>query len=142
MIRLPPRPTRTYPLFPYPPRFRSNGAAAPIVVRFVLRGLADELHDRHYLIVDGIDGRTHYADIGKGEAHEPLQRDAIVRIVPRTGGVRQVDRTIAEVAVANEGRSEEHTSELQSLMRISYAVLCLKKTKQTHTQTSNQTNTK
>src|SRR3546814_214807 len=104
MIRLPPRPTRTYPLFPYPPRFRSNGAAAPIVVRFVLRGLADELHDRHYLIVDGIDGRTHYADIGKGEAHEPLQRDAIVRIVPRTGGVRQVDRTIAEVAVANEGR--------------------------------------
>src|SRR3546814_450925 len=82
----------------------ANGAAAPIVGRVVLRGLADELHDRHYLIVDGIDGRTHYADIGKGEAHEPLQRDAIVRIVPRTGGVRQVDRTIAEVAVANEGR--------------------------------------
>src|SRR3546814_1618381 len=32
-------------------------------------------------------------------------------------------------------RSEEHTSELQSLMRISYAVFCLKKKKQTHTQT-------
>src|SRR3546814_7361542 len=30
------------------------------------------------------------------------------------------------------GRSEEHTSELQSLMRISYAVFCLKKHKQTH----------
>src|SRR3546814_6738593 len=30
-----------------------------------------------------------------------------------------------------EGRSEEHTSELQSLMRISYAVFCLKQTKQT-----------
>src|SRR3546814_5595099 len=30
-------------------------------------------------------------------------------------------------------RSEEHTSELQSLMRISYAVFCLKKTKKTHT---------
>src|SRR3546814_4830321 len=84
----------------------ANGAAAPIVGRVVLRGLADELHDRHYLIVDGIDGRTHYADIGKGEAHEPLQRDAIVRIVPRTGGVRQVDRTIAEVAGEKEGRYE------------------------------------
>src|SRR3546814_6828125 len=34
-------------------------------------------------------------------------------------------------------RSEEHTSELQSLMRISYAVFCLKKKKQHHTQTSN-----
>src|SRR3546814_4834292 len=33
------------------------------------------------------------------------------------------------------GRSEEHTSELQSLMRISYAVFCLKKTKQNSTQT-------
>src|SRR3546814_5374970 len=33
-------------------------------------------------------------------------------------------------------RSEEHTSELQSLMRISYAVFCLKKKKKTHTQTS------
>src|SRR3546814_10493549 len=32
-----------------------------------------------------------------------------------------------------QGRSEEHTSELQSLMRISYAVFCLKKTKQTQT---------
>src|SRR3546814_6528238 len=32
-------------------------------------------------------------------------------------------------------RSEEHTSELQSLMRISYAVFCLKKTKYNHTQT-------
>src|SRR3546814_7311952 len=39
--------------------------------------------------------------------------------------------------LADEARSEEHTSELQSLMRISYAVFCLKKTKQqqtTHTK--------
>src|SRR3546814_6389235 len=39
---------------------------------------------------------------------------------------RQFDR---ETAAAPESRSEEHTSELQSLMRISYAVFCLKKTK-------------
>src|SRR3546814_3031292 len=38
-------------------------------------------------------------------------------------------------------RSEEHTSELQSLMRISYAVLCLKKKKQTKTIISKSTNT-
>src|SRR3546814_1578173 len=35
---------------------------------------------------------------------------------------------------AREGRSEEHTSELQSLMRISYAVFCLNKKKDTHKQ--------
>ncbi|MCX8478008.1 MAG: relaxase/mobilization nuclease RlxS [Sphingomonas sp.] len=78
--------------------------AAPVIGRVVTRGLADELNDRHYLIVDGIDGRTHYAEIGKGEAVDPIPKDAIVRIVSREGGVRPVDRTIAEVAAANGGR--------------------------------------
>src|SRR3546814_2572700 len=39
-------------------------------------------------------------------------------------------------------RSEEHTSELQSLMRISYAVFCLKKKKQTHNRTNHNVITK
>src|SRR3546814_10307171 len=41
--------------------------------------------------------------------------------------------------VARERRSEEHTSELQSLMRISYAVFCLKKKKHKHQRESNHT---
>src|SRR3546814_8355645 len=45
------------------------------------------------------------------------------------------------MAPTRSGRSEEHTSELQSLMRISYAVFCLKKKKQPHdTQTDNDLN--
>src|SRR3546814_9920032 len=40
-------------------------------------------------------------------------------------------------ALAGEKRSEEHTSELQSLMRISYAVFCLKKKKKHHTVQNN-----
>src|SRR3546814_7993289 len=40
------------------------------------------------------------------------------------------------VAILCVHRSEEHTSELQSLMRISYAVFCLKKNKQQHTTTA------
>src|SRR3546814_2933118 len=43
---------------------------------------------------------------------------------------RALDRAKAEALTASIGRSEEHTSELQSLMRISYAVFCLKKKKQ------------
>ncbi|MGQ0588338.1 MAG: relaxase/mobilization nuclease RlxS [Sphingosinicella sp.] len=80
------------------------GAMRPLVGRVVMRGLSDELRDRHYLIVDGIDGRCHYVAIGKGEAVEPLAEGAIVRIASRGGGVRQADRTIAEVAAANGGR--------------------------------------
>src|SRR3546814_11884366 len=50
---------------------------------------------------------------------------------PRRGACRDNFRTIRP-GVKNEGiRSEEHTSELQSLMRISYAVFCLKKKKKT-----------
>src|SRR3546814_5877636 len=44
------------------------------------------------------------------------------------GNPREMDRPASQ-APANVVRSEEHTSELQSLMRISYAVFCLKKTK-------------
>lgn len=78
--------------------------AAPVVGRVVMRGLADELQDRHYLIVDGIDGRTHYTPIGKGEVVEPIPSGAVVRIVPRSGSIRSADRTIVEVAAANDGR--------------------------------------
>src|SRR3546814_1566081 len=43
---------------------------------------------------------------------------------------------VIDVSIKSTGRSEEHTSELQSLMRISYAVFCLKKKKQHHTYAS------
>jgi hypothetical protein len=70
----------------------------------VARGLSDELKDRHYLIVDGVDGRTHYVDIGRGEATEPTPDGNIVRVTPKTIEPRRVDRTVAEVAAANDGR--------------------------------------
>ncbi|MDX8456775.1 relaxase/mobilization nuclease RlxS [Mesorhizobium sp. VK9D] len=78
--------------------------AEPIVGRVVARGLADEINDRHYLIVDGLDGKSHYIDIGKGEATEPTSEGCIVRVTPRSTEPRQVDRTIAGIAAANGGR--------------------------------------
>ncbi|WP_328804933.1 relaxase/mobilization nuclease RlxS [Stappia albiluteola] len=76
----------------------------PVTGRVVARGLSDELKDRHYLIVDGVDGRTHYVDIGRGEATEPTPDGNIVRVTPKTIEPRRVDRTVAEVAAANDGR--------------------------------------
>lgn len=75
-----------------------------ITGRVVARGLSDEINDRHYLIVDALDGRTHYVDIGKGEATEPTPEGAIVRIDPKHPEPRQVDRTVSEIAAANGGR--------------------------------------
>lgn len=76
----------------------------PIVGRLIQRGLSDELRDRHYMMVDGIDGRVHYAEIGRGDAIPAVPEGATVRIEPRRTGVAQVDRTIAAVAQENSGR--------------------------------------
>lgn len=79
--------------------------ARPLVGRVLARGLANEHEDRHYLIVDGVDGRSHYVAIGRGtETDASLPRDAIVQIDPARPTVREVDRTIAAVAGANGGR--------------------------------------
>ncbi|WP_412558996.1 relaxase/mobilization nuclease RlxS [Thalassospira sp. MIT1370] len=78
--------------------------ARRVVGRVIARGLSDEINDRHYLIVDGVDGRAHYVDIGKADATDPLPDGAIVAIEPKRAAPRDVDRTIAEIAAANEGR--------------------------------------
>src|SRR3546814_19922155 len=72
-----------------------------------------------------------------------LEGDAVVGIFSERDIVRllssygpeALDRSIDEVMTKSPvTRSEEHTSELQSLMRISYAVFCLKKKNNTHSQ--------
>src|SRR3546814_8945875 len=109
MIRRPPRSTRTDTLFPYTTLFRSL-----------------------------LPKPSHWA--ARGGARRPQPRSLMRRL-----GLAQIERlghalaALIELARARRrrrrhvgrrfcgGRSEEHTSELQSLMRISYAVFCLKK---------------
>jgi type IV secretory pathway VirD2 relaxase len=86
----------------------ADGQAQPIVGQVVTRGLSDEETDRQYLIVDGIDGRTHYVEIGEGGAADMSIRDgAIVRISPTLVEARDVDRTVANIAGRNAGRYNE-----------------------------------
>src|SRR3546814_5244853 len=110
MLRRPPRSTRTDTLFPYASLFRS-----------------DEPVEQHGELVGGLGGRRQRRQCaqeeqrGAGEAgcgHRMLLGDLSLR------------RT----------RSEEHTSELQSLMRISYAVFCLKKQKNISTERTDDQN--
>lgn len=75
-----------------------------IVGRLVERGLSDELNDRHYLIVDATDGRSHYVDIGRAEATAFVPAGAVVRIEPRPIEARPVDRMVAGIAAAHDGR--------------------------------------
>src|SRR3546814_3880942 len=102
MIRRPPRSTRTDTLFPYTTLFRSPEVH-----------VAQHLIDARFLVADELA----QAFLGRADDDHVLI----------------VEGMDVEIAVGlfleQRERSEEHTSELQSLMRISYAVFCLQKKK-------------
>src|SRR3546814_8526717 len=101
MVRRPPRSKRTDTLFPYTTLFRCGGASGRGGGAGSRAGGALALpHDDG----EGKDGPWRAAEVDRGR---------------RGGSIRRLARWSL--------RSEEHTSELQSLMRISYAVFCLKK---------------
>src|SRR3546814_8213460 len=97
MIRRPPRSTRTDTLFPYTTLFRSCDSA-------------DRRAPPAGHAVERIAGRHTKRGTCRSRVRSARRSSALIRATHRLGG-----------------RSEEHTSELQSLMRISYAVFCLKK---------------
>src|SRR3546814_9105361 len=115
MIRRPPRSTRTDTLLPYTTRFRSGGHRR-------------EGHHQAMRHVGEAEGNAELL-VAHFEAPElVLQHDGHLAGV----ALAQRVRNLAVEMIGAEGdvemvRSEEHTSELQSLMRISYAVFCLKK---------------
>jgi len=82
----------------------SNDLPEPVVGRLLKRGFSDEHRDRHYMIVDGTDGRVHYVDIGRGDAVPSVPEGATIRLAPAKLEVIAADRTIDEIARANGGR--------------------------------------
>lgn len=84
--------------------FDSAVPNARLVGRLVERGLSDENNDRHYLIVDGIDGRSHWVDVGDGEPVEQVSAGTVVAIAARRAEPKRADRTIADIAEQHGGR--------------------------------------
>src|SRR3546814_6951010 len=107
MIRRPPRSTRTDTLFPYPTLFR---AAIRLLMNYDWPGNVRQLQNALFRAAVLCD--------------DAALTDADFPQIAALGSRRPPTAPTATMA-----RSEEHTSELQSLMRISYAVFCLKKKK-------------
>ncbi|WP_448659171.1 relaxase/mobilization nuclease RlxS [Sphingomonas sp. CJ99] len=76
----------------------------PLVGRLISRGFSDEHGDRHYMMIDGVDGRVHYVDIGRGDATQSVPEGATIRIEPTRAEATTADRTVDAVARANGGR--------------------------------------
>src|SRR3546814_9035570 len=121
MIRPPPRSTRTDTLFPYTTLFRSERLCRRV------RRRAHQIVEHQPLdlgaddIVVGEVGAELLLVLGVAQAESEIDR---------VGDMKDVvgeQRPVAIVLIIAVVRAEEHTSELQSLMRISYDVFCLKK---------------
>src|SRR3546814_2006707 len=119
MLRRPPRSTRTDTLFPYTTLFRSS---FPVVGRSTI-GTTNPCHQSIFGSVSnwwkggGLD-KVHSSVVA------PSPHGFASAFRPAISDQKRLIKKITSPA-----RSEEHTSELQSLMRISYAVFCLKKKK-------------
>src|SRR3546814_14390628 len=124
MIRRPPRSTRTDTLFPYTTLFRSRvrldgvNLLPPLTTSPHLRGLSTVT----------VFGSLNFVAARAGTGTTPPILKCPWQMGMDTAQLKRFTR-----------RSEEHTSELQSLMRISYAVFCLKKKKKTKMKKHEQT---
>src|SRR3546814_9850825 len=123
MIRRPPRSTRTDTLFPYTTLFRSQLDAA-------LAAFPDARFDSYRLPERSGDAAMIRVAIADGDGVRDVfvsPQGEVLAASPRNRA--SWNWTSASTGNCCSARSEEHTSELQSIMRISYAVFCLKKNK-------------
>src|SRR3546814_8159186 len=132
MIRRPPRSTRTDTLFPYTTLFRSLYAVYALETYLPSLQISGKLPENVKITA------VTQAELQKMSVLRTPNKVLAVAHLPRNAvhppwetGPKQTDANGGPAGRPTD-RSEEHTSELQSLMRISYAVICL--TKQTSTK--------
>src|SRR3546814_2388874 len=134
MIRRPPRSTRTDTLFPYTTLFRSGVTTHSAKPERLLPMARDPIRERdgapvrwlaYGITVPGRSGPRSAAGSPAADRRGDRSVHAAAGGDPRSRGRRGGPRPRRRGA-HRPPRSEEHTSELQSLMRISHAVFCLK----------------
>src|SRR3546814_1636905 len=126
MIRRPPRSTRTDTLFPYTTLFRSWITSGPVAKYIMLFAVTDASKGAKGISAFIIDTEREGFHRGKTEPKLGIRASATCEIEFSDYKVPVEDRIGAEGEGFRNAKIGEHTSELQSLMRISYAVFGLK----------------
>ena len=100
--------------------FKGGESALPIIGRVAAKGLADELLDKGYLVIDGIDGKAHYLDLPSRTEldHFPIGGVLEARCgVEPTAGPRPADCNIAALAVQGLYRTDQHLALARSQLK-------------------------
>jgi len=93
--------------------FEPSNDGRAVIGRVVGKGLADELHDTGYLVVDGIDGKAHYVALPPRAELEQFPAGAVVE-VKGSVAARAADRTIAALATDGLYRTDHHLAVAQA----------------------------
>ncbi len=116
----------------------SAETAKPVTGRILMTGVGDDVADRGYMVLDTLEGKTAYVDIGPTSRLETLAKHQIVTVIPPSQEPRSSDITIARIADGNDGRYapslhmaddpsarpefvEAHVRRLESLRRAGHA---------------------
>lgn len=75
----------------------------PLVGQVMSKGLSDELEDRYYLTLEGMDGQFWVVDMGSSEDIQEVPVGGIVSITPASGSIKPADKLIAEIAERYQG---------------------------------------
>ncbi|MFU4936715.1 relaxase/mobilization nuclease and DUF3363 domain-containing protein [Pseudomonas paraeruginosa] len=94
--------------------FEPGDDGRTIVGRVAAKGLADELHDRGYLVIDGVDGKAHYVALNAREELANYPTGAVVE-VKGSADVRAADKNIAALASDGLYRADHHLAIEQGL---------------------------
>ena len=85
----------------------ADGGGRTILGRVAAKGLADELRDRGYLVIDGVDGKAHYVALNTRDELANYPAGAVVE-VKGSANVRAADRNIAALASGGLYRTDHH----------------------------------
>ena len=116
----------------------SAETAKPVTGKILMTGVGDDVADRGYMVLDTLEGKTAYVDIGPTSRLETLAKHQIVTVIPPSQEPRSSDITIARIADGNDGRYapslhmadhpsarpefvEAHVRRLKSLRRAGHA---------------------
>lgn len=116
----------------------SAETAKPVTGKILMTGVGDDVADRGYMVLDTLEGKTAYVDIGPTSRLETLAKHQIVTVIPPSQEPRSSDITIARIADGNDGRYapslhmaddpsarpefvEAHVRRLESLRRAGHA---------------------
>lgn len=87
--------------------FAPGENARPVIGRVAAKGMADELHDRGYLVIDGVDGKAHYVALSSKVELAQYQVGSVVEARGSTD-IRAADKSVAALTVDGVYRTDHH----------------------------------